>query len=86
MSFKLLVDGKVLFIIPGGDMKIKTKGRCAKCNEMYGAAQVGAHLLKCALQSNTPSKSMTEGYFIRISCTEQPGMYWIFATIPKMLL
>lgn len=64
-------------------MKIKTKGKCAKCDKMYGAAQAGTHLLKCVLQSDTPSKSMTEGYFIRISWAEQPGMYWIFATIPK---
>lgn len=64
-------------------MKIKTKGKCAKCNGMYSAEQAGAHLLDCALQSDAPSKSTTAGYIIRISWAEQPGMHWIFATIPK---
>lgn len=64
-------------------MKIKTQGKCPKCNKMYAAAQAGNHLLVCALQSDIPSPSMTEGYLIRISWSEQPAMYWIFATIPK---
>lgn len=64
-------------------MKIKTKGKCPKCEKMYGAAQAGAHLVTCALKSYITSPSMTEGYLIRISWSEQPGMYWIFATIPK---
>ena len=25
---------------------------------------------------------MTEGYLVRVSSAEQPGMYWVFATIP----
>lgn len=63
-------------------MKIKTKGKCPKCEKMYGIAQAGAHLLECALQSSTPSESMNEGYLLRISCPGQPSTYWIFATIP----
>lgn len=50
---------------------------------MYAAAQAGAHLLASALKSDTSSPSTTEGYLIRISWAEQPGMYRIFATIPK---
>src|ERR1700733_7947534 len=64
-------------------VKIKTKGKCPKCNKMYAAAQAGTHLLACALQCDTPSLPMTEGYLIRISWSEQPGMYWIFVTIPS---
>ena len=64
-------------------MKIKTKGKCPKCGKMYAAAQAGTHLLACTLQSDVLSASITEGYLIRISWSEQPGMYWIFATIPK---
>lgn len=63
-------------------MKIKTKGKCAKCGKIFGAAQAGAHLSACALQHDASSRSMTEGYLIRISWAEQPGMYWMFATIP----
>ena len=63
-------------------MKIKTKGKCSKCEKMYGVAQAGAHLLECALQSSTPSESMNEGYLLRIFCPGQPSTYWIFATTP----
>ena len=64
-------------------MQIKTKGKCPKCGKMYVATEAGQHLLKCALQSDTPSKLTTEGYLLRISSAEQPGIYWILATIPK---
>jgi hypothetical protein len=63
-------------------LKIKTKGKCAKCSEIYGAAQAGTHLSACALQPNPASQSMTEGYLVRVLSAEQPGMYWMFATIP----
>lgn len=63
-------------------MKIKTKGKCPKCEKMYGIAQAEAHLLKCALQSTISSESTTAGYLMRISCLERPVTYWIFATIP----
>ncbi len=63
-------------------MKIKTKGKCSKCGKTYAAAQAGAHLLACALKSDTPSPSITEGYLIRISWSEQPGMYWSTGSLP----
>lgn len=64
-------------------MKIKTKGKCAKCNELYAAAKAGAHLLTCALKSDILPQTDTDGYLVRISCAERPDMYWMFATIPK---
>jgi hypothetical protein len=64
-------------------MKIKTKGKCAKCNELFVAAKAGEHLPTCALGSDMQPQANVEGYLIRISWTEQPDMYWMFATIPK---
>ena len=46
-------------------MKIKTKGPCSKSGKIYAAAQAGAHLLACTLQSDVLSASITEGYLIR---------------------
>jgi hypothetical protein len=64
-------------------MKIKTKGKCSKCNEDYSPAKGTAHLVGCALQSFQPSPSTTEGYLLRISWAEQPNLYWMFVTIPR---
>lgn len=64
-------------------MKIKTKGKCTKCGEVYNPEKGNVHLLKCILQSSPPSQSTTEGYLVRISWVEQPGLYWMFVTIPK---
>jgi hypothetical protein len=64
-------------------MEPKTKGKCPKCGKMFAAAHSGRHLLACALQSDTLSKSLVEGYLIRISSKPLPEVYWIFATVPK---
>ncbi|HEV7736067.1 MAG TPA: hypothetical protein VGO47_01680 [Chlamydiales bacterium] len=64
-------------------MKIKTKGKCSKCNETYSPAKGTAHLVSCVLQSFQSSQSSTEGYLLRISWAEQPNLYWMFVTIPR---
>jgi|GEM_PF-6259061 len=56
-------------------MKIKTKGKCSKCNQAYSPTKGIAHLVGCALQSFQPSQSARKGCLLRISWAEQPNLY-----------
>ncbi|BBI17580.1 hypothetical protein [Neochlamydia sp. S13] len=62
---------------------MKTKGTCTTCGKTYSPSKGSAHLLGCALKSLQPSQSTPEGYLLRISWAEEPGLYWMFVAIPQ---
>jgi hypothetical protein len=64
-------------------MKIKTKGKCTQCGQVYSQVQAKAHLLDCLAQSISHSRSTTEGYLTKISGGGQRTLYWMFVTVPK---
>lgn len=63
-------------------MKIKTKGKCIQCGEIYNPAQVSKHLLGCVKEHSDPITSTSEGYLVRVSWLEQPNLYWMFISLP----
>lgn len=64
-------------------MKIKTKGKCLKCNEVYSPSKAGVHLLRCTCQANDSSTPMVERYLIQVSSAAEPNVYWMFIAISK---
>lgn len=64
-------------------MKIKTKGKCIKCAEIFTPTKAGAHLLECIASSPSPSQATTDGYVVRVSGAGQPNLYWMFIALPK---
>jgi hypothetical protein len=72
-----------IFLFEEVGMKIKTKGKCEKCGELFTARAAASHLLKCFSKANLASPLTAEGYLVRISWSEQRDLYWMFVSIPK---
>ncbi len=64
-------------------MKIKTKGKCTKCGEIFNPTKASAHLLECVASSPSLSQAITDGYLVRVSGADQPNLYWMFIALPK---
>ncbi len=68
-------------------MKIRTEGKCIGCKERYTPGKGSVDLLNCegVLQSLCSQKKLEEGYLVRISCAEEPNMYWIVIAVDLAL-
>jgi len=63
-------------------MKIKTKGKCIQCGEIYNPTQASKHLLGCVEGRSDSTLLTSEGYLARVSWLEQPNLYWMFIAFP----